>query len=45
MLKDAGVDDILADHIAQLFVQDAMIIFPDKIEVDDTKNTNHFESL
>lgn len=45
MLKEAGVDDVLASHIAQLFVHDAMIIFPDRLEVDDTENTNHFESL
>lgn len=45
LLKEAGVDEVLASHIAQLFVYDAVVAFPDKIEVDDTEYTNHFESL
>ena len=39
------MDDVLASHIAQLFVYDAVVVFPDKIEVNDFEFTNHFESL
>ena len=45
LLAEAGVDEVLASHIAQLFVHDAMVVFPDKLEVDDSKTTNHFENL
>ncbi len=45
MLKEGGVDDRLAYHIAGLFVRDPLVVFEKAIYVDDSKETNHFENL
>lgn len=43
-LMDSGVDSIMAQHIAHLFVRDPLVIFSENLEPkDDT--TDHFESL
>lgn len=44
-LRDAGVDENLAHHIAHLFTRDPLVIFDKSIEVDDEKMTNHFENI
>lgn len=44
-LLDEGVDPRLAQHIAHLFIRDPLVIFEEKVEMDDTKNTDHFENL
>jgi len=33
----------LADHVAHLFTRDPLVIFKERVEVDDTKTTEHFE--
>ena len=45
--KELGVDidDKLLNHLGYLFVRDPMIIFNDKINVDNETNTNHFENF
>ena len=45
MLLDAGVDKHLARHIAHLFVRDPLVIRPDRIHLNDTIETDHFEIL
>jgi glutamate--cysteine ligase catalytic subunit len=40
-----GVDNLLAKHLALIFSRDPLVIFPDKIEVDHSLNTNHFENF
>ena len=41
-----GVDHVLAEHIAHLFVRDPLVIFEGKVtEVDDEKETDHFENI
>lgn len=37
------MDDRLLNHLGFLFVRDPMVVFKDKINVDNTTNTNHFE--
>lgn len=37
------LDDRLLHHLGFLAMRDPMIIFSDKIYVDDSANTNHFE--
>ena len=37
------VDDRLIEHLGFMFIRDPMVIFSDKIYVDDSQNTNHFE--
>ncbi|CAE6472141.1 unnamed protein product [Rhizoctonia solani] len=44
-LRDHNVDNLLAKHIAHLFVRDPLIVIPSKIEQDDEKSTEHFEAL
>ncbi|RZJ99386.1 MAG: hypothetical protein EOO43_26495, partial [Flavobacterium sp.] len=39
----ADVDGRLLRHLGFLFARDPLVIFPDKIYVDDTCNNNHFE--
>ena len=43
MLQAHGIDDLLARHIAHLFVRDPLVIYNESIYVDDKENTNHFE--
>ncbi len=44
-LISSGVDARLAQHIAHLYIRDPLVIFSDKIEVDDKKTTEHFENI
>lgn len=37
------VDPILAKHIAHLFVRDPLVVYEDRIVVDDNSTTEHFE--
>jgi len=45
LCRDAGVDERLSRHVANLFVRDPLVVFNDRIELDDTKSVEHFESL
>lgn len=44
-LISEGIDEVLARHIAVIMLRDPLVIFPDKIHVDDNNLTTHFESL
>ncbi|CAD5217058.1 unnamed protein product [Bursaphelenchus xylophilus] len=44
-LLDGGVDEILAKHIAHMFIRDPLQVFKERIEQDDTKSTEHFETI
>lgn len=45
-LRAAGVDEVLSQHIAHLFVRDPLVIFEGRIdELDDREDTDHFENL
>ena len=37
------IDDMLLNHLGFLFVRDPLVIFEDKISIDDNEFTNHFE--
>ena len=37
------IDDLLAQHIAHLFIRDPISLFSEKIHQDDSKDTDHFE--
>jgi glutamate--cysteine ligase catalytic subunit len=46
LLVDSGMDNILAAHVAHLFVRDPLVIFDDAIDsVDDTQDTDHFDNI
>nr|AOE43199.1 glutamate-cysteine ligase [Rostrostelium ellipticum] len=40
-----GMDELLARHFAHLFIRDPLVIYSDKIEIDDTTHTDHFENV
>eukprot|EP00168_Porphyra_purpurea_P003013 TRINITY_DN135_c0_g1_i5.p1 TRINITY_DN135_c0_g1~~TRINITY_DN135_c0_g1_i5.p1 ORF type:complete len:800 (-),score=250.75 TRINITY_DN135_c0_g1_i5:1317-3716(-) len=44
-LVDAGIDERLAEHVAHLYVRQPLVIFSDRIEVDNTATTEHFENI
>nr|AAV48595.2 gamma-glutamylcysteine synthetase [Laeonereis acuta] len=44
-LKHEGIDDLLAKHIAHLFIRDPISLFSEKIHQDDEKDTDHFENI
>ena len=39
----AGIDHLLAQHIAHLFIRDPVSVFAEKINLDDSVDTDHFE--
>jgi len=41
----AGVDETLARHLGYLFLRDPLVIYSDKVEVDDSTTTIHFENI
>lgn len=44
-LIDGGIDEHLAKHIAHMFIRDPLQVFKERIEQDDTKSTEHFETI
>lgn len=44
-LRNAGIDDLLAKHVAHLFIRDPLVIYENKIEIDDAHRTDHFENI
>jgi glutamate--cysteine ligase catalytic subunit len=42
-LRDNGVDDKLAKHVAHLFIRDPLVIFKELLNVDDSESSDHFE--
>eukprot|EP00928_Gymnodinium_smaydae_P082264 TRINITY_DN65646_c0_g1_i1.p1 TRINITY_DN65646_c0_g1~~TRINITY_DN65646_c0_g1_i1.p1 ORF type:complete len:697 (+),score=96.84 TRINITY_DN65646_c0_g1_i1:73-2163(+) len=44
-LKRGGVDDTLAKHIAHLFSRDPLVLFGDRIQLDDNQDIDHWENL
>lgn len=45
LLIKNGIDEVLAKHISHLFIRDPMVIFKDRIEVNNKKSTEHFENI
>lgn len=44
-LVEGGLDVTLARHVAHLFARDPLVIFADRLELDDSKDIDHFENL
>ena len=44
-LLESGVDALLAEHMAHLFVRDPLVIFSENIILDDTRSMDHFENI
>eukprot|EP00586_Coscinodiscus_wailesii_P019552 CAMPEP_0172506918 /NCGR_PEP_ID=MMETSP1066-20121228/199582_1 /TAXON_ID=671091 /ORGANISM="Coscinodiscus wailesii, Strain CCMP2513" /LENGTH=921 /DNA_ID=CAMNT_0013284207 /DNA_START=183 /DNA_END=2948 /DNA_ORIENTATION=- len=46
LLRAAGIDPALSQHIAHLFIRDPLVVFDGAVEeVDDDTQTEHFESI
>eukprot|EP00397_Hematodinium_sp_SG-2012_P008481 GEMP01008543.1.p1 GENE.GEMP01008543.1~~GEMP01008543.1.p1 ORF type:complete len:812 (+),score=192.82 GEMP01008543.1:165-2600(+) len=41
----SGVDEVLTKHVAGLFARDPLVIFDERVELDDRVFTDHFENL
>ncbi|GAB6024290.1 hypothetical protein CHUAL_008982 [Chamberlinius hualienensis] len=44
-LIDAGIDHLLARHLAHLFIRDPISLFEEKLKQDDTVDSDHFENI
>ncbi|GJQ86461.1 hypothetical protein Trydic_g10368 [Trypoxylus dichotomus] len=44
-LKNGGIDHLLAQHVAHLFIRDTVSLFSEKVHQDDEKDTDHFENI
>jgi glutamate--cysteine ligase catalytic subunit len=42
---EKGLDDLLARHVAYNFVRDPVVIFEERIELDDEREVDHMENL
>jgi len=46
ILREAGIDPALSQHVAHLFIRDPLVIFDGAVEeVDDNTQTEHWESI
>ncbi|KAJ6219832.1 hypothetical protein RDWZM_005644 [Blomia tropicalis] len=44
-LIDGQVDPLLARHIAHLFIRDPLVLFKEKLNIDDSTESDHFENI
>eukprot|EP00923_Selenidium_pygospionis_P042682 GHVN01073714.1.p2 GENE.GHVN01073714.1~~GHVN01073714.1.p2 ORF type:complete len:858 (-),score=136.27 GHVN01073714.1:62-2635(-) len=44
-LVEGGVDETLARHYGYLWLRDPLVIYDNRIEIDDTKHSDHFENI
>ncbi|XP_070493239.1 glutamate--cysteine ligase [Chironomus tepperi] len=44
-LRKGGIDHLLAQHIAHLFIRDTVSLFSEKIHQNDEEETDHFENI
>lgn len=44
-LLDAGLDKNLALHVAHLFARDPLVIFEDRLDLNDEQDVDHWENL
>ncbi|XP_012922537.1 glutamate--cysteine ligase catalytic subunit isoform X1 [Heterocephalus glaber] len=44
-LVQNGIDHLLAQHVAHLFIRDPLTLFKEKIDLDDANESDHFENI
>ncbi|XP_021359710.1 glutamate--cysteine ligase catalytic subunit-like isoform X2 [Mizuhopecten yessoensis] len=44
-LQEAGIDRTMSRHIAHLFIRDPISLFSEKVNQDDSSDTDHFENI
>jgi len=45
MLLEAGMDPVLANHFAHLWIRDPMTLWGERVELDDETESDHFENI
>ncbi|XP_035223286.1 glutamate--cysteine ligase catalytic subunit-like isoform X2 [Stegodyphus dumicola] len=45
LLRESGIDHLLAQHVAHLFIRDPISLFSEKIHQNDDEDTDHFENI
>eukprot|EP01056_Protomagalhaensia_sp_Gyna25_P000657 Protomagalhaensia_sp_Gyna_25__656@NODE_1306_length_1958_cov_39_460135_g1042_i0_p1_GENE_NODE_1306_length_1958_cov_39_460135_g1042_i0NODE_1306_length_1958_cov_39_460135_g1042_i0_p1_ORF_typecomplete_len555_score71_40GCS/PF03074_16/1e125GCS2/PF04107_13/0_00031_NODE_1306_length_1958_cov_39_460135_g1042_i0831666 len=45
MLRAAQMDEVLARHFAHMWIRDPLVIFSDRVELDNTTHVDHFENV
>lgn len=40
-----GIDTSMANHISHLFIRDPLVLFEEKLQIDDEVETDHFENI
>ena len=43
IIFSSGIDEMLSQHIAHLFIRDPISLFSEKIHQDDNEDVDHFE--
>ena len=43
LFSHIGIDEVLAEHIAHLFIRDPISLFSEKLDLDDEVEVDHFE--
>eukprot|EP01134_Creolimax_fragrantissima_P005583 CFRG5583T1 len=44
-LKERGIDHLLAQHIAHLYIRDPLVVFAETMDQDDANQSDHFENI
>ncbi|XP_037081678.1 glutamate--cysteine ligase catalytic subunit-like [Pollicipes pollicipes] len=44
-LAESGIDDLLAGHVAHLFIREPISLFSEKVQQDDAVDMDHFENI
>jgi len=44
-LMEAGLDETLARHVAHLFMRDPLVIFRERVKLDDAARSDHWENF
>ena len=42
-MREAGIDHLLAQHVAHLFIRDPVSLFSEKVNQNDAEDSDHFE--
>ena len=45
LLRESGVPENLARHVSSLFVRDPLVVFEERIDLDDERDLDHWNSL
>ncbi|KJE91807.1 glutamate-cysteine ligase, variant [Capsaspora owczarzaki ATCC 30864] len=44
-LRNGGVDHLLAQHVAHLFIRDPLVVYRERLNQDDENESDHFENI